>query len=82
MSTSLFDRIVLLRDFPSEGLRVGDVGTMVERYPATGAAAPEAYEIEFFAANGESVAVASIPADAVRAATDRDVLTERILSPA
>ncbi|MEX0880824.1 MAG: DUF4926 domain-containing protein [Thermoanaerobaculia bacterium] len=81
MTASLFERIVLLRDFPSEGLRAGDVGTVVERYPAAGSA-PEACEIEFFAANGESVAVASIPADAVRAATDRDVLTARILTPA
>jgi len=81
VSASLFERIVLLRDFPSEGLRAGDVGTVVERYSASGSA-PEGYEIEFFAANGESVAVASIPADAVRAATDKDVLTARILTPA
>lgn len=81
MSVEPFERVVLLRDMPDDGLRAGDVGTIVERYPATGRTG-EGFEIEFFAANGESVAVASVPANAVRPATERDVLSVRVLQPA
>ncbi len=81
MSVSLFERIVLLRDLPDEGLRAGDVGTIVERHPSSGDT-PAGYEVEFFAANGETVAVASVPTDAVRPATQRDLLSVRVLTPA
>ena len=53
------ERIVLLRDLPEEGLRAGDIGTIVEHYPASGNT-PAGYEVEFFAANGDTVAVASV----------------------
>jgi len=43
--------------------------------------ADESCEVEFFAANGGAVAVASIPTDAVRPATGRDLLSVRILTP-
>ncbi len=79
-SPSLFERVVLLRDLPAEGLRAGDVGTIVERHPASDHAS-EGYEVEFFAANGETVAVASVPADAIRPATERDLLSSRALAP-
>ncbi len=81
MSVSLFERVVLLRDLPEERLRAGDVGTIVERHPASGEAS-QGYEVEFFAANGETVAVASVPIDAVRQATERDLLSVRVLTPA
>ena len=80
MSVSLFERVVLLRDLPEEGLRAGDIGTIVERHPTTGEA-PEGYEVEFSAANGETVAVASVPRGAVRSATERDRLSVRVLNP-
>ncbi|MGH9315743.1 MAG: DUF4926 domain-containing protein [Thermoanaerobaculia bacterium] len=80
MSDSLFERAVPLRDLPEEGLRAGDVGTIVERHSATGET-PAGYEVEFFAANGETVAVASVPMDAARPATERDLLSARMLTP-
>jgi hypothetical protein len=45
---------------PQEGLRAGDVGVIVEEYPAR-ADVPEGYELEVFAANGQTVAVVSVP---------------------
>jgi len=81
MTVSLFERVVLLRDLPEDGLRAGDVGTLVERYPASRVTAA-GYEVEFFAANGDTVAVASVPAGAVRLATERDLLSVRVLTPA
>ena len=33
MTFSLFERVVLTRDVPAEGLRAGDIGVIVEHYP-------------------------------------------------
>jgi len=73
-----YQRVVLTRDFPDDGLRAGDVGVIVEHYPAR-AGVPEGYEIEFFAASGRTVAVMSVPATAVREATGGEVLSVREL---
>ena len=32
---ALFERVVLTRDLPDDGLQAGDVGVIVEHYPAT-----------------------------------------------
>lgn len=73
---ALFERVVLTRDLPAEDLRAGDVGVIVEHYPAT-AEVPEGYEFEVFAASGKTLAVVSVPATFVRRATERDILTVR-----
>jgi hypothetical protein len=54
------------------------MGTIVEHHPAT-KEYPEGYEVEFFAGNGETVAVVSVPATALRAATGQEVLHVRQL---
>ena len=72
----LFERVVLTRDLPDEGLQAGDVGVIVEEYPAT-REAPQGYELEVFAANGKTLAVVSVPATFVRRATERDILSVR-----
>jgi hypothetical protein len=69
-------RVVLTQDLPKEGLRAGDVGVMVEHYSARGDV-PEGYELEVFAANGQTVAVVSVRASAVRQATEHEVLSVR-----
>jgi hypothetical protein len=76
MTLALYQRVVLTQDLPKEGLRAGDVGVIVEQYPSR-AAVPEGYELEVFAANGQTVAVVSVPASAVREATEREVLSVR-----
>ena len=53
---------------------------IVEHYPAR-ADVPEGYELEVFA-NGQTVAVVSVSASAVREATDREVLSVRGLAQA
>jgi len=78
MSLALYQRVVLKQDLPQEGLRAGDVGVIVERYPAR-ADVPEGYELEVFAATGQMIAVVSVPADAIREATEHEVLSVREL---
>jgi len=76
MSLELFSRVVLTRDLSDEGLCQGDVGTIVEEHrDASGEVI--GFEIEVFSASGETLAVASVPVDAVRKATVTDRLATR-----
>ena len=77
MKTELFSRVVLTRDVLEEGLRTGDVGTVVEIYEDISGKAT-GYELELFAANGDTLAVASVPADVVRPAAHNDRLAARV----
>jgi hypothetical protein len=81
MTLTLHQRVVLTQDLPKEGLRVGDIGVIVEHYPAR-ADVPEGYEIEVFAANGQTVAVVSVSASAVREVTEHEVLSVREMARA
>ena len=65
------DSVVLTRDLPEAGLRVGDLGAVVQVYT------PDAFEVEFVAASGETVAVRTVSAEDVRIAGDDDVLAPR-----
>lgn len=76
MSIPAFERVVLTRDLPGDGLRAGDVGVVVEHSAAHGNV-PEGYEVEFFAASGNTVAVVSVIADNVRPVTDHEILSVR-----
>ena len=62
------DSVALTRDLPAEGLVKGDVGTVVHVYEG-GAA----YEVEFMNYEGETIAVTTLEAEAVRAVGMRDV---------
>jgi hypothetical protein len=81
MTFPLFSRVILTRNLPAENLFAGDMGTIVEHHPAT-KEYPEGYEVEFFAGNSETVAVVSVPATALRAATGQEVLHVRQLEAA
>jgi Domain of unknown function (DUF4926) len=81
MSLAPYQRVVLTQDLPKEALRAGDVGVIVEHYPGR-AGVPEGYELEVFAANGQTVAVVSLPASAVREATEHEVLSVREMARA
>jgi len=62
--------VILTRDFPESGLRAGDVGTVVERHVATGVS-EEGHSLEFFNMTGNTVAVVTLPASALRLPTSR-----------
>ena len=55
------ERVVLLKDVPEEGLKAGDVGTVVHVYRQG-----EAFEVEFMTLDGRTVAVVTLPASYVR----------------
>jgi len=67
-----FERVALTRDLPEEGLVAGDAGTVVHVYEDG-----KGYEVEFFALNGRTIAVATVMADDVRPVGDEDVTHAR-----
>ena len=66
------DRIVLTCDLPEDGLKAGDVGTVVHVHRPG-----EAFEVEFLALGGDTVAVAAVTASQLRSVTNRDVTHAR-----
>lgn len=73
-----FERAVLIRDLPEKGLKAGDLGTVVDVYGGEGGEAA-GYSLEFFTLDGETLAVATVMADAVRAVGAKDVAHVRTL---
>ncbi len=68
------DRIVLTSELPEEGLRAGDVGTIVHVHRQG-----EAFEVEFLALDGHTVAVATVMASQFRPVTTRDITHARAI---
>jgi hypothetical protein len=56
---------------PTAGLRAGDVGTVVERHVVPGVT-EEGYSVEFCDMTGNTVAVVTLPASALRLLTPGD----------
>ena len=77
MTIKEHDCVVLTADLTDEGLKAGDVGTVVHIHNA-GAA----YEVEFITLAGNTVAVATVDATKLRAVSERDLSHVRELQPA
>ncbi len=61
------DLIALTRDVPEHRLRAGDVGTVVMLH------GHDACEVEFATLTGETLAVLTLPVDAIRPFTPREI---------
>ena len=64
--------VVLTRDLPQQKLRKGDLGTIVLVHDSN-----SAYEVEFVTLGGDTLAVVTLPTDAVRAATGQEIAHAR-----
>ena len=69
------ERIVLTKSFPEYGLQVGDVGTIVHVYGEA-----QAFEVEFVALTGKTVAVVTVPSDQARTAREDEITHARVLA--
>jgi hypothetical protein len=69
------DRVVLTDDVPAEGLKVGDIGTVVHIHGKG-----EAYEVEFICLDGETIAVVTLKASQVRPTQSREIAHVRELA--
>lgn len=71
----LYDRIVLASDLPDSSFKAGDVGTVVEIYGEG-----EAFEVEFFALDGSTLAVKTVPGVLVKPVSSTMMLHIRELA--
>jgi hypothetical protein len=71
------ERAVLTVDLPDYDLRAGDVGVIVHIY-----ADAQAYEVEFFTLDGNTLDVVTVEAHQVRPVNRRDMLHVRALPEA
>lgn len=67
------DSIVLTVDVPQQGLKKGDVGTVVLMHDTKGC------EVEFMTLAGETLAVISLPVDQIRPIGQREIAQARSL---
>ena len=72
----LLDTVVLKRNVPEAGLRVGDLGAIVEVHDA------DHFEVEFVAASGRTQALVTLRSDDIRHVNDRDLIAVRSLEHA
>jgi Domain of unknown function (DUF4926) len=81
MALKMFERAILTIDLPAEGLRAGDVGTVVDEHVVPGV--PETgYSVEFFDMTGQTVAVVTVPASSLREPTPTDRPSVRVMTGA
>ena len=78
MKIDLFKRVALKRDLPDQGLRKGDVATIVEYLP--GKNTEDGYALEVFNAVGESISVVTVPESAVEPLTADKIPSVRPLT--
>lgn len=78
MKWPLYKQVALLKDFPEEGLKKGDVVTTVE-FLGERRDLPSAYFVEAFNAVGKTIAVFIVEEDALEALTEHDILSKRTL---
>ncbi|NQT52826.1 DUF4926 domain-containing protein [bacterium] len=71
------DTIVLTADLPEEGLKAGDMGTVVLVHGKG-----EGYEVEFTALDGETLAVVSLSAAQLRLTAHGEIAHARALQTA
>ncbi len=75
----LYKDAILTVDMPSEGLRAGDLGTVVERHQAP-SVDEVGYSVEFFDMTGRTVSVVTVPASSLRAPTSADLPSVRAVA--
>jgi ribulose-5-phosphate 4-epimerase/fuculose-1-phosphate aldolase len=69
------DIVVLNRSLPEHGLEAGDIGTVVLVHrEGTG------FEVEFATLTGETVAVVTVPANAIRPVGEREIAHVRAVA--
>jgi len=76
MPFKTLDTVVVTTDLPSQGLKRGDVGAVVQVYSA------EAVEVEFVTASGHTQAVVTLGTHQIRPVGSRDLLAVRQLDAA
>ena len=78
MAFDLYSEVILTADLPEDGVKAGDVGTVVERHVVAGM--EDGYSVEFFDMTGKTVAVVTVGASLLRSPTHADRPAGRALA--
>jgi hypothetical protein len=81
MKLKLYEQVALRRDVPEDGLKAGDVATLVDLVPGP-PGKPEGAVLEVFNAVGQTLCVTSVSVDDVQPLTADEVLGVRPLARA
>ena len=81
MSLRPYDRVALRTSFPEYALRAGDVATLVD-FVDHRSSGPRGCVLELFNAVGESIAVVTVPEDAIEPLRADEVLAVRPMAVA
>ena len=79
MKFPLYSRVALTVDLPVEGIRRGDVATIVEHHASPTAGTEPGYWVEVFNAIGETLAVLTLPESHLESLRRDEVLSVRSL---
>ena len=80
MTFELYKQVALARDIPEDGLRKGDIATMVDLHPNPEPGGEEGYSLEVFNAIGETVVVTVVPASAIELLREDQIFSVRLLA--
>jgi hypothetical protein len=78
MTPELYKQVSLRRDVPENGLKAGDVATLVDLVPGP-AGRPQGAVLEVFNAIGETICVTSVSIEDVEPLTSDEVFSVRPL---
>ncbi|MGE3345179.1 MAG: DUF4926 domain-containing protein [Vicinamibacterales bacterium] len=71
MTLHTLDVVVLNEAMPAQGLKCGDLGTVVEVY------SPDSVGVEFITASGRTEALVTLPTSSIREVGDDDLVSVR-----
>ena len=80
MTFELYKQVALARDIPEDGLRKGDIATVVDCHPSPELGGEEGYSLEVFNAIGETVVVTVVSASAIEPLREDQVFPVRLLA--
>ena len=82
MKFPLYSSVALAVDVPTEGIRRGDVATVVDCHAAPGRGVEPGYSIEVFNAVGATIAVLTLPESSLEPLRSDEVLSVRVRTTA
>ena len=68
------DRVVLTKEVPAQGLKSGDVGTVIHVHKKD-----KSFEVEFVALDGETLAIATLDGSEIRPVQRKEITHAREL---
>jgi hypothetical protein len=80
MKFPLYSRVALAVDLPAEGMRRGDIATIVEHHASPAPGIEPGYSLEVFNAVGETLAVVTLPESQIEALRRDEILSVRPLA--